>query len=280
MIKSRSSGILKEKDKKYRTIRIRAPSGFLNAGDLDIISLAAKKYGSGVVCFTSRLNVEIPYVPFDRVKDAVTDLEKAGLAIGGTGASVRAVFACKGVFCPHGNIDTRAAALQIEDSFGGRELPVKFKAAISGCPNNCGRAQLNDLGFIGFSTPETVTDQTCDGCKLCISTCKEDAIAYDEPEQEISIDYSLCVSCGDCIRACKKGNIISGKTGVRVYIGGRAGREIKEGAGYEKDISIDEIVGFTGKILDYMESECSEHERLCTHLEKNGFEKLYEHLEK
>ncbi|ADN37114.1 nitrite and sulphite reductase 4Fe-4S region [Methanolacinia petrolearia DSM 11571] len=280
MNKTKIPGVLKENNKKYRTIRIRALSGFLNAEEIDTISIAAKKYGSGIICFTSRLNVEIPYVPFDKVKDAVTDLEEAGLVIGGTGASVRAVFACKGVFCPHGNLDTRAAALLVEENFGGRKLPVKFKTAISGCPNNCGRAQLNDLGFIGFNTPETIVEQTCDGCNLCISTCKEDAISFDEPQLKISIDYSLCISCGDCIRACKKGNIISKETGVRAYIGGRAGREIKEGVRYEKDLSPDEIVGFTGKILDYMDSECSGHERLCTHLEKNGFEKLYEYLER
>lgn len=271
-------GILKEKDKRYRTIRIRAPAGFLRSEDLDKISIAAKEYGSGIVCFTSRLNVEIPYVPYDRVTDAIADLEDAGLAVGGTGPAVRAVFACKGTFCPHGNLDTRDLALRIEEIFGGRELPVKFKAAISGCPNNCGRVQLNDLGFIGFNTPETIPEQSCNGCMKCISACKEGAIVLNDTEEDITIDYSLCISCGDCIRACKKGNIISRKSGVRAYIGGRSGREIKEGVEYDGDISTDDIAGFMGKILGYVESECTEHERLGSHLERKGFDELYARL--
>ncbi|MDD4126897.1 MAG: nitrite reductase, partial [Methanomicrobium sp.] len=133
------SGILKENDKKLRTIRIRAPAGCLTSEEIDAVSAAAKKYGRKTVFFTSRLNVEIPYVPFDMVSDAVSELNAAGLETGGTGASVRAVFACKAAFCPHGIINSTKAALLLEDAYGGRKLPVKFKAGISGCANNCGR---------------------------------------------------------------------------------------------------------------------------------------------
>ncbi|MBP2133749.1 dissimilatory sulfite reductase (desulfoviridin) alpha/beta subunit [Methanomicrobium sp. W14] len=278
MGKENRFGILKEQDKKFRTIRIRAPAGNLNSKELALISSVSGKYGRGEVCFTSRLNVEIPYVPFDKLNDAVSELEAGGLVIGGTGASVRAVFACKAAFCPHGIINSREAALKIEEKFGGRKLPVKFKAAISGCPNNCGRAQLNDLGFVAFLTPEVLTSQSCDGCGLCISVCKEDAISLNDPKDGISIDYSLCVSCGDCVRACKKGNITPGKKGLHVYIGGRAGREIKSGILYENEISEGDITDFAGKVIDYIDDECTGHERLCSHLERVGIEKLAHRL--
>ena len=34
------------------------------------------------------------------------------------------------------------------------KLPHKFKIAVGGCPNNCVKPNLNDLGIIGQRVPE------------------------------------------------------------------------------------------------------------------------------
>ena len=45
-------------------------------------------------------------------------------------------------------------------------LPHKFKIAVGGCPNNCVKPNLNDVGIIGQRIPE-VNSELCKGCKKC-----------------------------------------------------------------------------------------------------------------
>ena len=46
-------------------------------------------------------------------------------------------------------------------------LPHKFKIAVGGCPNNCVKPDLNDVGIIGQRIPNVNAD-VCKGCKkLC-----------------------------------------------------------------------------------------------------------------
>lgn len=261
-------GVLKEKEKRLNTIRVRAPAGEFTTGELNIISEIAERYGRGSVFLTSRLNIEIPYVPSEKVHEAVDELRKSGLLTGGTGPAVRAVFACKGTYCPHGIIDTRKAALSVEERYGGKILPVKFKAGVSGCPNNCGKAQFNDLGFIAYSTPGVLSDPLCNECGRCVRVCREDAISVTD--SAVSIDHALCISCGDCISECKSGQIVSLESGVRVYIGGRAGRKVSPGILLPEDIGEDEIPVVAGVVIEYMEKNCGDHERLGAFLEKTG----------
>ena len=47
-----------------------------------------------------------------------------------------------------------------------RLLPHKFKIAVGGCPNNCVKPNLNDVGIIGQRIPVVDTDM-CKGCKKC-----------------------------------------------------------------------------------------------------------------
>ena len=45
-------------------------------------------------------------------------------------------------------------------------LPHKFKIAVGGCPNNCVKPDLNDVGIIGQRIPNVNAD-VCKGCKKC-----------------------------------------------------------------------------------------------------------------
>jgi Fe-S-cluster-containing hydrogenase component 2 len=57
---------------------------------------------------------------------------------------------------------------------------------------------------IGAALP-SATGNTCTGCNVCTGVCREGAISprFGFPV----IDYSRCVSCGECARACPCGSI-------------------------------------------------------------------------
>ena len=111
---------------------------------------------------TSRLTMEIQGVPFDNIEPLREYLMQAGLETGGTGSKVRPVVSCKGTTCQYGLIDTFALSEEIHERFfhgySSVKLPHKFKIAVGGCPNNCVKPDLNDLGIIGQRVPQIDLD--------------------------------------------------------------------------------------------------------------------------
>ncbi|MBO5751143.1 MAG: hypothetical protein J6R80_01925, partial [Kiritimatiellae bacterium] len=79
--------------------------------------------------------------------------KEGGLETGGTGPKVRPIVSCKGTTCVFGLIDTYALSEEIHNRFykgyGKLKLPHKFKMAVGGCPNNCVKPNLNDIGIVG-----------------------------------------------------------------------------------------------------------------------------------
>ena len=119
---------------------------------------------------TTRLTVEIQGIPYRNVDALIQFLAMAGLETGGTGSKVRPIVSCKGTTCQYGLIDAYSVSEEIHERFykGYRDvkLPHKFKIAVGGCPNNCVKPNLNDLGIIGQKVPVLNTDK-CRGCKVC-----------------------------------------------------------------------------------------------------------------
>lgn len=83
---------------------------------------------------------------------------------------MRPVVSCKGTTCQYGLIDTFDLSEKLHElyyiGYHGVSLPHKFKIAVGGCPNNCVKPNLNDLGIIGQRLPEIDLDK-CKGCKVC-----------------------------------------------------------------------------------------------------------------
>ena len=109
---------------------------------------------------------------FDNIEPLREFLAQNGLETGGTGSKVRPVVSCKGTTCQYGLIDTFALSEEIHERFyhgyHDVKLPHKFKIAVGGCPNNCVKPDLNDLGIIGQRIPQ-VDLEKCRGCKeMCI----------------------------------------------------------------------------------------------------------------
>ena len=150
-------GWLLNKGSDTFSARVVTVNGKMTTEQMQALAAAAQKFGRGELTLTSRMSVEVPGVPATKIEAFETELAAVGLSVGGTGPRVRSVVACKGTLCPHGLIDTFSLAEKIHRRFyeGWHDvaLPAKFKIGVGGCPNNCVKPTLNDVGIVGAVLP-------------------------------------------------------------------------------------------------------------------------------
>ena len=146
-------GWLLNKGGESFSARVVTVNGKVSAEQMQAVAAAAQRFGNGIVTLTSRLSMEIPGIPVAAIEPFEAALAAVGLSVGGTGPRVRPVVSCKGTLCPHGLVDTFALAEKIHRRFyvgwHGVALPAKFKIGVGGCPNNCVKPTLNDIGIVG-----------------------------------------------------------------------------------------------------------------------------------
>ena len=186
-------------------VRVITRNGKITAEESRAIADAAEKYGSGEIAMTTRQTVEIQRVPYANIDALIADLAKAGLETGGTGPKVRPIVSCKGTTCVFGLIDTFGLSREIHERFyrgyHGVKLPHKFKIAVGGCPNNCVKPSLNDLGIVGQRVPVVDLDK-CRGCKICqLEKACPVHVAHVE-NGKVMIDPDICKHCGRCVGKC------------------------------------------------------------------------------
>ena len=138
----KKGGFMRQKQKNNFSLRLACVGGALTAENLKKIAEVAEKYGDGYVHLTSRQGVEIPFIKLDDIDDVTADLAKGGCRPGVCGPRVRTVTACQGnTVCPSGNINSYDIAVKLNERYFGRELPHKFKFGVTGCQNNCLKAE-------------------------------------------------------------------------------------------------------------------------------------------
>lgn len=273
-------------DKRYPdvfNVRVITRNGRISTDEHRAIAEAADRFGSGCVAMTTRLTMEIQGVQYDNIEPLISFLKSHGLDAGGTGALIRPVVSCKGTTCQYGLIDTYALSERIHERFylGLRslKLPHKFKIAVGGCPNNCVKPELNDLGVIGQNIP-TVDLEKCRGCKKCQieQTCPIHIAKLSDGK--IEIDPALCNGCGRCRGKCPFGAVETYTNGYRVYVGGRWGKKVAHGRPLSKLFtSEEEVLDVIERVIMFFHDEGVAGERLSDTIERLGFgymeEKLY-----
>lgn len=242
----------------------------------DMSELAAK-FGNGKLICTSRLGVEIPGIPFDKIEEAEAFAASHGLRFGGTGAKVRPVTACKGTTCVYGNCDTQAIAAKIHDEFflgwNSVSLPHKFKISVGGCPNSCMKPSLNDFGIEGHKQP-IFNPELCRGCKSCAVESRCPMKAAKVVGGKLSIDKSLCLSCGVCTGKCPFGAVAGeSETLYRIFIGGTWGKHTRMGSPLSRLVREDEIMPILEKTLLWFKENGLPKERLGKAIDRIGFDK-------
>ena len=146
----KKGGFMRQKQKNNFSLRLRVVGGNLTAKQLAKIAEVSENYGDGYVHLTSRQSVEIPFVKLDDVEAVKDALAEGDVEPGVCGPRVRTITACQGeAICPSGCIDTYALAKELDDRYFAKELPHKFKFGITGCQNNCLKAEENDVGIKG-----------------------------------------------------------------------------------------------------------------------------------
>lgn len=262
--------------------RVITRNGKITADQAIVIAEAAKQFGSGEIAMTSRMTIEIQKIPFDNIEPLRSFLAQAGLETGGTGPKVRPVVSCKGTTCQYGLIDTFALSEAIHERFykgyHDVKLPHKFKIGVGGCPNNCVKPDLNDIGIIGQRVPNPDTD-LCRGCKVCQIEKSCPVKAAKLVDGKIVIDQELCNNCGRCKGQCPFKAFEDYTNGYRVYIGGRWGKKVARGQALNVIFTdAEEVLSVIEKsILLFREQGCA-GERWADTIERIGFENVQAQL--
>ena len=280
--KVKARGFLSNKGTDNFSARIITVNGKVTAEQQRVIAEAAEKYGNGTVTYTTRLTVEVPGVPYDKIDEFCEFIGKAGLVTGGTGSKVRPVVSCKGTTCQYGLLDSFGLSEEIHHRFyeGYRQvqLPHKFKIAVGGCPNNCVKPDLNDLGIIGQRIPKYDEDE-CNGCKKCAveKACPVHAAKLVDGVMEI--DHDVCNNCGRCIGSCPFDCIEDGTYGYKIYIGGRWGKKVAQGRYLDKVFTDkEEVLAIVEKAILLFREQGITGERFADTVARLGFENVQEQL--
>lgn len=222
----KKGGFMRQKQKNNFSLRLRVVGGNLNAGQLTKIAEVAERFGDGHVHLTSRQSVEIPFIKLDQIDEVKAALAEGNVAPGVCGPRVRTVTACQGeAICPSGCIDTFSLAQELDERYYARELPHKFKFGITGCQNNCLKAEENDLGIKG-GIQVSWRESDCIQCGVCVKACRSGAIALEDGK--ITVDPSKCNFCGRCCKACPT-DAWDTVHGYLVSFGGLFGNSISQG---------------------------------------------------
>ena len=278
----KAMGFLSNKGTDNFSGRIITVNGKITAAQQRCIAEAAEKFGNGAVTFTTRLTIEVQGIPYDQIEAFQAYIAREGLTTGGTGSLVRPVVACKGTTCQYGLLDSFAISEEIHrrfyEGYHGVKLPHKFKIAVGGCPNNCVKPDLNDLGIIGQRIPGLDPDE-CNGCKKCgvVQICPMGAAKLADGVLEI--DKDVCNNCGRCIGSCHFDALDEGTYGYKIYIGGRWGKKIAQGRALGKIFTDkEEALAVIEKAILLFREQGKTGERFARTIERLGFENVEQQL--
>ena len=266
----KKGGYMRQKQKGYGSLRLAVVGGNLTAENIKTVAEVAEKYGRGYVHMTSRQGIEIPFIKVEELAEVKEALAKGGVGTGVCGPRVRTVTACQGSeVCPSGCIDTYTLAKELDERYFGRELPHKFKFGVTGCQNNCLKAEENDVGIKGGMNIEYKEDD-CISCGVCVKACRQDALKM--VDGKIELDAQKCNHCGRCVKSCPV-DAWKGTPGYIVSFGGTFGNNIYKGEELLPLIPDKEtLFRVTDAAINFFEKNANPSERFRKTLQRVGEE--------
>jgi ferredoxin-nitrite reductase len=196
-------------------IRIKIPGGVLSAEQARTIGRIAvdfargpepnPHFGNNFLDLTTRQDIQMHWIHMRDVPEIWRRLESVGMTtVQACGDSARNVLCCP-VSGLDGEeiLDAYPVAQAISDYFtGNREyanLPRKFKMSVTGCLEDCGQAEINDVGLlparledgtVGFNL--RVGGGLSDGPRMA-----SDADVFVRPEQAVEITRAIAQVFGE-----------------------------------------------------------------------------------
>lgn len=275
----KKGGFMRQIQEGKFSLRLRVVGGQLKAGQIAKISEIADKYGKGYVHMTSRQGIEIPFIDFKDINAVKEELAEVDLQPGACGPRVRTITACQGNgICTSGLIETSNLAKELDAKYFAKDLPHKFKIGITGCRNNCLKAEENDLGIKGGLQP-VWKSAGCTYCGLCEAVCPSKSIHVDKGGKKLVFEEDKCIYCGKCVKSCPMDNW-SGVSGYITSFGGLFGNTIASGQSLiplitEKETLFQVIDAAIGFFKEYGR----QGERFRFTIDRIGIDKLKEKLE-
>jgi len=153
----------------YFMLRTKVPGGRLTAEQARTVGRIAEEFataperhggteqnpvfGDGFLDVTTRQGIQLHWIRVEDMPEIWDRYESVGLTtIQASGNTLRNVVTCPTAGRIAGETDVNAIAEDLADAFEGSRryanLPRKFKIGLSGCHENCARAELQDLGFV------------------------------------------------------------------------------------------------------------------------------------
>ena len=148
-------------------LRVKVPGGFLSTNQIRRIAELSDLYGRGRAEITDRQSIQLHWIGADDALEVFGELDKIGFTTdmcgqgfrGAGHGDVRNVICCPASGIEKGEVlDGRPLMDELTEFFIGNtdflDMPKKFKFSISGCRQDCTRAQINDLAFVAVEKEE------------------------------------------------------------------------------------------------------------------------------
>jgi len=156
MLKLGEKGAIPQNDNETYAIAPHIPCGLVTPDLLRKIADVSEKYNAKAIKITGAARMAIIGLKEEDIDGAWEDL---GLDKGAAvGMCVRSIRACPGnTFCKLGKQDAIGIGMKLDEKYHARQLPGKFKMAVSGCKLSCSESWVRDVGLIGFPEGWTLT---------------------------------------------------------------------------------------------------------------------------
>ncbi|NIA18536.1 MAG: 4Fe-4S dicluster domain-containing protein [Simkaniaceae bacterium] len=252
-------------------LKIRATCGEVTSPQLRKIADVAEQYGKGIIHFGVRGSPEIPGVDKKSLGEIKRELTKVDLQTLDQG--IDNIQACFGEYCTESVVNNQSLLQKIDGKIATLKLNNQnIKISGSGCPNSCGIAHINDLGFLGEVKPG-VDDDNCVGCEICVPVCKVDAMEI--AGSVVTIDYDTCKHCGQCISSCPFDAIIEEQKGFTILAGGKEGEDTRFGKVLAEFLSEEEALSIIETYLTIMKETNANVSEI---IDREGFENFKNRL--
>jgi sulfite reductase beta subunit len=289
-------GLLKhvaESGDELYTVRVGSER-LLSTDHVREICDVAEKYCDGYLRFTSRHNVEFLVSDKSKVEPLITELNKRGWPVGGTGHALTNIVHTQGwIHCHTPATDAsgivKAVMDELFDYFGSWKLPAYCRISLACCLNMCGAVHCSDIAILGIHrmVPKINHEIVRTKCEIpnVIAACPTGAIRPDPANKSVIVNEDRCMYCGNCYTMCPGMPVADPKgDGVSIWVGGKVSNT-RSGPAFSRLVipylpnnppRWPETVAAVKNIVEVWAKHARKHERMGEWIERIGWERFFE----